>query len=70
MFTFIEKGIREGVSQSSNRYTKTNNKCMGEKFNEEAQTSYTLYTMLIIYMVRQCLPLYPLADLNGLIRVR
>ena len=34
MYLFAEKGIRGGISVISNRYSKTNNKYMGQKYNK------------------------------------
>ena len=39
----IEKGIRGGVSMISNRYGKSNNKCMGNSYDPSKPTKHITY---------------------------
>ena len=43
MLLMVEEGIRGGVSMISNRYGKSNNKYMGDKFNPSEPSKYMKY---------------------------
>ncbi|KAJ8936825.1 hypothetical protein NQ318_015292 [Aromia moschata] len=43
MILMIEKGIRGGVAQVSNRYSQANNRYMGEAFNKGEVEKYIMY---------------------------
>ena len=43
MVMMIEKGVRGGVAQVSNRYSKANNKYMGDAFNPNERETHIIY---------------------------
>ena len=43
MLLMFERGIRGGITQAVHRYTKANNKYMGEKFNPKEDSSFLQY---------------------------
>ena len=48
----VEKGIREGICQSINKYTKADNKCIKD-CHKSKELSYLKYWDLTTYMVGQ-----------------
>jgi hypothetical protein len=69
MHLFIEKGLRGGITQCSVKYSKANNKYMGEKFNKNKESVYLEYLDILIFTGGQDLNTYLVEDLNGLIQV-
>ena len=57
MLLMVEEGIRGGICHTIHRYAKTKNKYM-KNYNNNEESSYIQYLMLIIFMVRRCLKNY------------
>ena len=43
MLLMFERGIRGGITQAVRKYSSANNKCMGDKFNPNEDTTYLQY---------------------------
>ena len=43
MILFFEKGVRGAISNISTKYSKANNKYMGEKYNPNEASKYITY---------------------------
>ena len=59
MLLMVEKGIRGGVAMIPNRYSKANNKYMGEKFDPSLPSKYIIYldaNALYSWSMEQSLP--------------
>ena len=59
MYLFAENGIRGDISIISDRYSKANNKYMGQKYNKNIKSKYIMYldaNNLYGYAISQSLP--------------
>ena len=43
MLLMFERGIRGGITRAVRKYASANNKCMGDKFNPNEDTTYLQY---------------------------
>ena len=63
MYLFFDKGASGGIYYVSDRYSKTNSKCL--KSYDPKQELKDIMLLRIIYMVMQCLIFFQQADSNG-----
>ena len=66
MYLFFEKGMRDGVSCISKRFSQANNKYL-KSYDPKQESKHIIYLEVIVYIFMQCLNFFQEVDSNGLI---